>query len=137
MAEPSRERVGVYIDFDNIVISRYSQLHGRTRGRKTACANTTRRTRMPTRRSPPAQGGDDRPRRDPRVRILVRLDRDQPGLRRLVRGGERGLPAQLIDRAVDLVQLFPTVRSMKNGADIRLAVDVVEDVFRLDDLTQS
>lgn len=41
----------------------------------------------------------------------------------------------MIDRAVDLTQLFPTVQSMKNGADIRLAVDVVEDLFRLPDLT--
>ena len=31
MAEPSDTRVAVYIDFDNIVISRYSELHGRKR----------------------------------------------------------------------------------------------------------
>jgi hypothetical protein len=36
---------------------------------------------------------------------------------------------------VDLVQLFPTTRNAKNGADIRLAVDAVEDMFRLPDLT--
>jgi hypothetical protein len=41
---------------------------------------------------------------------------------------------QLIDRAVDLTQLFNTA-GMKNGGDIRLAVDVVEDLFRLDDIT--
>jgi hypothetical protein len=42
---------------------------------------------------------------------------------------------QLMDRAVELVQLFPAVRPAKNGADIRLAVDIVEDLFRLDHLT--
>jgi hypothetical protein len=42
---------------------------------------------------------------------------------------------QLISRAVDLVQLFPAAAYAKNGADIRLAVDAVEDMFRLPDLT--
>ena len=46
-----------------------------------------------------------------------------------------GYQRQLIGRAVDLTQLFPTVTSLKNGADIRLAVDVVEDIFRLAELT--
>ncbi|GAA1768994.1 NYN domain-containing protein [Agromyces humatus] len=41
---------------------------------------------------------------------------------------------QLIDRAVDLVQLFP-LSATKNGADIRLSVDAVEDMFRIDDLS--
>ena len=43
--------------------------------------------------------------------------------------------AQLVARAVDLVQLFPAAAYAKNGADIRLAVDAVEDMFRLPDLT--
>jgi hypothetical protein len=43
---------------------------------------------------------------------------------------------QLVSRAVDLTQMFPTTGSyQKNGADIRLAVDVVEDMFRLPDIT--
>jgi hypothetical protein len=36
---------------------------------------------------------------------------------------------------VDLVQLFPAAAYGKNAADIRLAVDAVEDMFRLPDLT--
>jgi hypothetical protein len=40
-----------------------------------------------------------------------------------------------VGRAVDLVQLFPAAAYGKNGADIRLAVDTVEDMFRLPDLT--
>src|SRR4051794_16890678 len=43
--------------------------------------------------------------------------------------------SQLVGRAVDLVQLFPAAAYAKNGADIRLAVDAVEDMFRLPDLT--
>jgi hypothetical protein len=42
---------------------------------------------------------------------------------------------QLVGRAVDLVQLFPAAAYAKNGADIRLAVDGIEDMFRLPDLT--
>ena len=49
-----------------------------------------------------------------------------------VNAGYRG---QLVSRAVDLVQLFPAAAYAKNGADIRLAVDAVEDMFRLSDLT--
>jgi hypothetical protein len=46
-----------------------------------------------------------------------------------------GYREQLVARAVDLVQLFPAAAYGKNGADIRLAVDTVEDMFRLPDLT--
>ena len=41
---------------------------------------------------------------------------------------------QLTDRAVDLVQLFAT-SGTKNGADIRLAIDAVEDLLRHSDIT--
>src|SRR5699024_9791832 len=43
--------------------------------------------------------------------------------------------SQLVARAVDLVQLFPAAAYAKNGADIRLAVDTVEDLFRIPALT--
>src|SRR4051812_34654190 len=46
-----------------------------------------------------------------------------------------GYREQLVGRAVDLVQLFPAAAYGKNGADIRLAVDAVEDMFRLPDLS--
>jgi hypothetical protein len=41
---------------------------------------------------------------------------------------------QLVDRAVDLTQLFST-SGTKNGADIRLSIDAVDDLFRHADLT--
>ena len=41
---------------------------------------------------------------------------------------------QLVDRAVDLTQLFP-VSGTKNGADIRLAVDAMEDLSQYADIS--
>ncbi|GAB3124996.1 NYN domain-containing protein [Glaciibacter psychrotolerans] len=136
MAEQSRERVGVYIDFDNIVISRYSQLHGRS-----AWARDRVRTFDPTLADADPQ-------------IIARISQATVNIGAVLEYASSfgsivisrayadwsaevnaSYQKQLVDRAVDLVQLFPTVLSLKNGADIRLAVDVVEDVFRLDDLT--
>jgi uncharacterized protein (TIGR00288 family) len=129
-AEP---RVALYFDFDNIVISRYDQLHGDGAYRK-----DTSRTKAPTAGTQAA------------ARLLeatvdvdavldyastfgtIALARAYADWSTPVNASYRG---QLIDRAVDLVQLFPLVKSMKNGADIRLAVDAVEDLFRLDGLT--
>ena len=38
MTEPGAPRVAVYLDFDNIVISRYDQLHGRNAFQKDRAA---------------------------------------------------------------------------------------------------
>ena len=40
----------------------------------------------------------------------------------------------LLEHSVDLVQLFPRGQHAKNGADIRLAVDAVEDIFHHRDI---
>src|SRR5690606_10951668 len=45
-----------------------------------------------------------------------------------------GYKDQLVARAVELVQLFPATRT-KNGADIRMAVDAIEDLYLHHDLT--
>lgn len=42
---------------------------------------------------------------------------------------------QLVRRAVFLVQMFTTSGKIKNGADIRLAIDVVEDLSLFPDIT--
>lgn len=136
MTEPADARVAVYIDFDNIVISRYDQVHGR---------NQFQRDR--------ARGfGEVERAADPEIvkrleagtvdvgaiidfassfgtLVLTRAYADWSAP---VNAGYRG---QLVARAVDLVQLFPAAAYAKNGADIRLAVDTVEDMFRLPDLT--
>jgi hypothetical protein len=136
MNDTGDPRVAVYIDFDNIVISRYDQVYGRGQFQRDK-----------------ARGFDraDRP-ADPEIAEKVRratvdvgavidfassfgtlvLTRAYADWSDPVNADYRG---QLVSRAVDLVQLFPAAAYAKNGADIRLAVDAVEDMFRLPDLT--
>ncbi|WP_077099655.1 NYN domain-containing protein [Mycobacterium terramassiliense] len=128
MTEPGAARVAVYLDFDNIVISRYDQVNGR---------NSFQRDK--------AIGLEKHPERRARATVDVGaiidfassfgtlvLTRAYADWSADVNAGYRG---QLVARAVDLVQLFPAAAYGKNGADIRLAVDAVEDMFRLPDLT--
>jgi hypothetical protein len=135
MADIRDNRVAVYIDFDNIVISRYDEVHGKGRFTRDRVREYLR-------------DGHDDDQVAARLKeaavdvgamvdfassfgtlVLTRAyaDWSQP-----VNAEYRG---QLVGRAVDLVQLFPAAAYGKNGADIRLAVDAVEDMFRLPDLT--
>jgi uncharacterized LabA/DUF88 family protein len=140
MTEPNDAndaRVGLYIDFDNIVISRYQQLHGRNAFQRDGIRDF------------------DRSSRDADPEITARLDAATVDFNAIIdfaasfgalvvnrAYADWSVPVntsyqrQLMSRAVDLTQLFTaTTRGTKNGADIRLAVDVVEDLFRLPDLT--
>lgn len=133
MADTNNSRVAVYLDFDNIVISWYDRVHGR---------NAYGKDRQRIAESP----------NDPE--ILERLSQAMIevgaiidyaasfGTLVLTRAyADWSAPvnadyrSQLVARAIDLVQLFPAAAYAKNGADIRLAVDAVEDMFRLPDLT--
>ena len=127
MTETGAPRVAVYLDFDNIVISRYDQIHGRNSFQRDKAA------------------GFDEPERLAKATVDVGaiidfassfgtlvLTKAYADWSAEVNAGYRG---QLVGRAVDLVQLFPAAAYGKNGADIRLAVDAVEDMFRLHDLT--
>lgn len=139
MPEITDTRVAVYIDFDNIVVSRYNQLHGARRFSTDGARNF----------GPGSAGGDGNAGvvgtrlSEATVDFGAVLDYASSfGPIVISRAyadwsakANASYQKQLIDRAVDLTQLFPTTQSMKNGADIRLAVDVVEDLFRLDDLT--
>jgi hypothetical protein len=128
MADPGEGRVAVYLDFDNIVISRYDQVHGRSSFQKDK-----------------AKGLDKYPDRLAQATVDVGAIIDFAssfGTLVLTRAYadwsadvNTGYREQLVGRAVDLVQLFPAAAYGKNGADIRLAVDTVEDMFRLPDLT--
>lgn len=126
MTEPSATRVAVYLDFDNIVISRYDQVNGR---------NSFQRDK--------AKGLEPSQLSRARVDVGAILDYSSSFgtvvLTRAYADWSAGVNAeyreQLVGRAVDLVQLFPAAAYNKNGADIRLAVDAVEDMFRLPDLT--
>ncbi|TFC84140.1 NYN domain-containing protein [Cryobacterium sp. TMT3-29-2] len=137
MTEPNDARVGLYIDFDNIVISRYQQLHGRNAFQRDGIRNF------------------DRSSSDADPVITARLNAATVDFNAIIdfaasfgtlvvnrAYADWSVPVnasyqrQLMSRAVDLTQLFTTTtRGTKNGADIRLAVDVVEDLFRLPDLT--
>lgn len=133
MADSSDARVAVYLDFDNIVMSWYDRVHGR---------NSYSRDRQRIAESPA----------DPEIAERLSLATIDVGaiidyaasfgtlvLTRAYADWSSPVNAiyrsQLVGRAVDLVQLFPAAAYAKNGADIRLAVDAVEDMFRLPDLT--
>lgn len=147
MAMENEGRVAVYIDFDNIVISRYNQLHGRG-----AFQSDRVRDIDPTVTRPATGKGSKSVDRidaqlleriaEAEVNIGAILDyassfgpivvsRAYADWSQRVNAGYR---RQLVDRAIDLTQMFP-LSATKNGADIRLAIDVVEDLFRLDDVT--
>lgn len=136
MADHPEPRVAVYIDFDNIVISRYDLLHGKGQFFKDKIRhfNPTHAAASVVTKQKLVEATVD-------ISAVVDfassfgsivISRAYADWSIAVNSSYR---QQLIDRAVDLTQLFPTVLSLKNGADIRLAVDVVEDLFRLPDLT--
>jgi uncharacterized LabA/DUF88 family protein len=133
MLASSDARVAVYLDFDNIVMSWYDRVHGR---------NSFSRDRNKI-------AGENA---DPEVAARLAAATVDVGaiidyaasfgtlvLTRAYADWSSPVNAeyrsQLVARAVDLVQLFPAAAYAKNGADIRLAVDAVEDMFRLPDLT--
>jgi uncharacterized LabA/DUF88 family protein len=136
MNDPGGTRVAVYIDFDNIVISRYDQVHGRgqfqrdkVRGFNQADRSADPDIAEKVQRATVDVGAVIDFASSFGTLVLTRAYADWSAP---VNADYRG---QLVSRAVDLVQLFPAAAYAKNGADIRLAVDAVEDMFRLPDLT--
>lgn len=128
MPDLQNPRVAVYLDFDNIVISRYDQVFGRSsyqRDKSTEPDDRSERLRKAT----VDVGAIIDFASSFGTLVLTRAYADWSAD---VNAAYRG---QLVGRAVDLVQLFPAAAYGKNGADIRLAVDAVEDMFRLPDLT--
>ncbi|WP_169818421.1 NYN domain-containing protein [Rhodococcoides corynebacterioides] len=122
---PVDNHVAVYIDFDNIMMSRYDELHGRNSFK------------------------EDKPGRSnasPQIReklAAARLDiasvleyASSFGTTTISRAyGNwadslcRSYAEDLLMASIDLAQLFP-MRESKNGADIRLAIDVIDDLAR-------
>lgn len=133
MPDLQNSRVAVYLDFDNIVMSWYDRVHGKnsySRDRQKIVSDAS----------------------DPEIAERLNAATIDVGaiidyatsfgtlvLTRAYADWSSPVNAvyrsQLVARAVDLVQLFPAAAYAKNGADIRLAVDAVEDMFRLPDLT--
>ena len=128
MTEPGTPRVAVYLDFDNIVISRYDQIHGRNSFQKDRTAGFHKTPGRLTTATVDVGAIIDFASSFGTL-VLTKAYADWSAD---VNADYRG---QLVGRAVDLVQLFPAAAYAKNGADIRLAVDAVEDMFRLPDLT--
>jgi uncharacterized LabA/DUF88 family protein len=128
VTEPNTPRVAVYLDFDNIVISRYDQVHGRNSFQRDRTAGFHKQPGRLTEATVDVGAIIDFASSFGTL-VLTRAYADWSAD---VNADYRG---QLVGRAVDLVQLFPAAAYAKNGADIRLAVDAVEDMFRLPDLT--
>ncbi|BAX92457.1 NYN domain-containing protein [Mycobacterium shigaense] len=126
MTDSGTSRVAVYLDFDNIVISRYDQVHGRGSFQKDK-AKGLAKERLQS--ATVDVGAIIDFASSFGTLVLTRAYADWSAD---VNAAYHG---QLVGRAVDLVQLFPAAAYGKNGADIRLAVDAVEDMFRLPDLT--
>lgn len=133
MPDPQDPRVAVYLDFDNIVMSWYDRVHGRhafSRDRQRIAADPTE----PEIAERLAQATVD-------VGAIIDHATSFGSLMLTRAYADWSAPinadyrAQLVARAVDLVQLFPAAAYAKNGADIRLAVDAVEDMFRIPALT--
>ncbi|KNX38637.1 NYN domain-containing protein [Luteipulveratus halotolerans] len=127
-------RVAVYIDFDNMVISRYDDVHGSGRWRRDDARKHT----------PSVGSGDEVARKlaEAEVDLGAIIDYASSfGTVALTRAyADWSVPAnaayrrQLTDRAVDLVQLFAT-SGTKNGGDIRLSIDAIDDLFQHADIT--
>jgi uncharacterized LabA/DUF88 family protein len=133
MPDAQDARVAVYLDFDNIVMSWYDRVHGRnaySRDRQRIAADPSESEIAERLAAATVDVGaiiDYSASFGTLVLTRAYADWSSP-----VNAEYR---SQLVARAVDLVQLFPAAAYAKNGADIRLAVDVVEDMFRLPDLT--
>ena len=133
MPNTQNGRVAVYLDFDNIVLSWYDRVHGRNsfaRDRQRIADDPTD-TEIAARLQAAVVdvGAIIDYASSFGTLVLTRAYADWSAPMNAV------YRSQLVARAVDLVQLFPAAAYAKNGADIRLAVDAVEDMFRLDDLS--
>src|SRR5690606_27103624 len=133
MAENQDPRVAVYLDFDNIVMSWYDRVHGRqafSRDRQRIAEDPTE----PEIAERLAKATVD-------VGAIIDFAASFGSLMPTRAYADWSSPvnatyrSQLVARAVDLVQLFPAAAYAKNGADIRLAIDTVEDLYLMSDLT--
>ena len=128
------DRVAVYIDFDNVVISRYDNIHGDGAWRKDQARDH--------RRSLESSDPVDVKLAEAEIDISAIIDYAASfGTVALTRAyADWSVPANaayktpLVNRSIDLVQLF-TTSGLKNGADIRLAVDAVEDLVQHSDIS--
>ena len=126
--------MAVYIDFDNVVISRYEHVHGKgSWGQDSAWAHGMTGTTSDPIAAKLAEA---------KVDLGALIDYATSfGVVAMTRAyadwsvrANAAYRKQLVNQTIDLVQLFP-VSGTKNGADIRLAVDAVDDLSRHPDIT--
>ncbi len=137
MPAQSHTRVAVYLDFDNMVISRYDQLHGREAWRHDNARDHAAGAAGQSDSSPIAAKLTAA-----RVDVGAIIDYASSfGTVALTRAyADWSVPAnaayksQLVTRSVGLTQLFP-VSGTKNGADIELVTDALMDLVQHEDLT--
>jgi hypothetical protein len=127
MAHDTDDQVAIYIDFDNIVISRYDELHGAGAFRSDKASAS----------APPKPVADKLALAHVDLGAIhdfaasfgtVTISRAYADWSAPVNAAYR---ADTVSSSIDLVQMFPLSGS-KNGADIRLAIDVIDDLSRYD-----
>lgn len=125
MTERTNDQVAVYLDFDNIVISHYDEVHG-----------------------PRAFHEDEAGRANPSTATTAKLAAAHVNLKAIFEYAasfgtvsisrayadwsapvNAAYKNDTVAASIDLVQMFPLSRT-KNGADIRLAIDVIDDLSR-------
>lgn len=126
----SDAQIGVYIDFDNILISHYDDVFGSgsyrtdTGWAQRSSAKTKQRLK------------------DARINLGAIIDYASSfgtvAISRAYANWAAPVNASYakatMARSIDLVQLFP-MTGTKNGADIRLAIDVIDDIMRFANIT--
>jgi hypothetical protein len=123
-------QVAVYLDFDNIVISRYDELHGQGSFKKDKARDLPKDPEVRRRLA------------EAHLDIGAIMDYAASfGSVAVTRAYANWvIPINgsyhegLMRSSVDLVQMFPLTNS-KNGADIRLAIDVIDDLSRYTHIT--
>jgi hypothetical protein len=121
------DHVAVYIDFDNIVISRYDELHGErafhNNGAGAANPSTEVAAKLEAARVDLGAIFDYAVSFGTVAISRAYADWSAPA--------NRSYHRDTVQSSIDLVQMFPLSGS-KNGADIRLAIDVIDDLSRYD-----
>jgi len=136
MNDPALPRVAVYLDFDNIVTARYDALHGKGSFRE----DKIRHMNMSWARSSPEKVAKAS---SASVNLAAILDHAASlGTIAIARAyADWAVPVndsytkQLNKMSVTPVHLSPSGAGTKNGADIRLTIDVIEDVLGSAELT--
>ena len=136
MADAATPRVAVYLDFDNIVTSRYDSLHGKGsfREHKIRHMNVSWSSSSPDKVAKATEAS---------VNLAAILDLAASlGTIAIARAyADWAVPVndsytkQLNKMSVTPVHLSPSGQGSKNGADIRLTIDVMEDVLGSAELT--